>query len=177
MAHLVQMPGSARGVFVPTERPQTANVLSQIANNQIGAGRIGQNPSTAASSNQQDNFYSSRGFGELGSTKRDKEQSTKLQLLKNQADKEENSLSSEEEERQNVLDQGPNDRVQCPNCQQEMLFKELAAHTVQCYRNSTKCKVCGDIINKDKKKEHLARWRDQNQLKNAIIEDKEEQVS
>ena len=58
-----------------------------------------------------------------------------------------------------------------------MLFKELAAHTVQCYRNSTKCKVCGDIINKDKKKEHLARWRDQTQLKNAIIEDKEEQVS
>ena len=58
-----------------------------------------------------------------------------------------------------------------------MLFKELAAHTVQCYRNSTKCKVCGEIIRKDKKKEHLMRWRDQNQLKSAIIEDKEEQVS
>lgn len=58
-----------------------------------------------------------------------------------------------------------------------MLFRELAAHTVQCYRNSTKCKVCGDIINKDKKKEHLMRWRDESMLKAAIIDDKEEQVS
>ena len=73
-----------------------------------------------------------------------------------------------------MLDQGPNDLVKCPNCGLEMRFKELAAHTVQCYRNSTKCKVCGEIINKDKKKEHLMRWRDQNELKNAIIEDKEE---
>ena len=30
MAHLAQMSGSARGTFLPTERPQTANVLSQI---------------------------------------------------------------------------------------------------------------------------------------------------
>ena len=28
MAHLGQMPGSAIGAFIPTERPQTANVLS-----------------------------------------------------------------------------------------------------------------------------------------------------
>ena len=28
MAHLGMMPGSARGAFIPTERPQTANVLS-----------------------------------------------------------------------------------------------------------------------------------------------------
>lgn len=83
-------------------------------------------------------------------------------MIKNQqkVNEENNSQSSEEEDRQNPLDQGPNDLVQCPNCQQEMLFRELAAHTVQCYRNSTKCKVCGDIINKDKKKEHLQRWRD-----------------
>jgi predicted transcriptional regulator len=52
-----------------------------------------------------------------------------------------------------------------------MLFKDLASHTVQCYRNSTKCKVCGDIITKDKKKEHLQRWRDEGELKTAIIED------
>lgn len=99
-------------------------------------------------------------------------------MIKNEAANEEkDSQSSEDDDRVNPLDQGPNDRVQCPNCSQEMLFRELAAHTVQCYRNSTKCKVCGDIINKDKKKEHLMRWRDQTQLKNAIIEDKEEQVS
>lgn len=30
MAHLAQMGASMRGAFIPTERPQTANVLSQI---------------------------------------------------------------------------------------------------------------------------------------------------
>lgn len=86
MAHLAQMTGTARGAaaFIPMERPQTAIVLSEISGSQFGyGGRIGPNPSTAASSNQQDYLYSSRGFGELGSTKRDKGQSVKLQLLKN----------------------------------------------------------------------------------------------
>ena len=31
MAHLAQMSGTARGPFLPLERPQTANVLSQIS--------------------------------------------------------------------------------------------------------------------------------------------------
>lgn len=58
-----------------------------------------------------------------------------------------------------------------------MTAKDAPAHTVQCYRNSTKCKVCGEVILKDKKKEHLARWRNPDNLRNAIINDIEEQVS
>ena len=58
-----------------------------------------------------------------------------------------------------------------------MKFSDLPAHTVQCYRNSTKCKVCNEIIFKDKKKIHLARWRDQDKLKQSVIEDHEELVS
>ena len=56
-------------------------------------------------------------------------------------------------------------------------MREAAAHTVQCYRNSTKCKICSKVILKSKKKEHLMRWRDTRQLIEAIKEDHEDQVS
>ena len=51
------------------ERPQTAQVLSKIHGQSQYRNMGPKNPSTAASSNQQD-MYSSRGFGELGSTKK-----------------------------------------------------------------------------------------------------------
>jgi len=62
--------------FNALERPQTANVLSKIQTQsqyrKMGpAGPSGKNPSTAASSNNpKTDMYSSRGFGELGQTKR-----------------------------------------------------------------------------------------------------------
>ena len=59
----------------------------------------------------------------------------------------------------------------------EMPVNEAAAHTVQCYRNSTKCKVCGEVILKEKKKEHLSHWRNNQNLLEAIKSDHEEQVS
>jgi len=59
--------------FDPTERPQTANVLSKIQANSHYKKLAPKNPSTAASSNVQTDMYSSRGFGELGSTKQNKE--------------------------------------------------------------------------------------------------------
>ena len=65
----------------------------------------------------------------------------------------------------------------CPNCKREMTFAEAPAHTIQCYRNSTKCKICGEIILKEKKKEHLARWRNIDFLREALINDHEEHVS
>ena len=54
---------------------------------------------------------------------------------------------------------------------------EMATHTVQCLRNSTKCKICGEVIIKSKKKEHLAHWRNADNLLKAIKENIEEQVS
>lgn len=69
------------------------------------------------------------------------------------------------------------EKMQCPNCQREIVGAEMAAHTVQCYRNSTKCKVCGKVILKDKKKEHLNRWRNLEMMLEAIANDRDEQVS
>ena len=37
----------------------------------------------------------------------------------------------------------------CPNCKQIVQPADIATHTVTCYRNSTKCRVCGEIIQKD----------------------------
>ena len=50
---------------------------------------------------------------------------------------------------------------QCPNCKAMIKGGDdiIAMHTVQCYRNSTKCKVCNEVIQRDQKKEHLAKWR------------------
>jgi formamidopyrimidine-DNA glycosylase len=90
---------------------------------------------------------SSRGFGELGSTKRDKNFTKKAPALDDAED-----LSSDEQ-----IKEG--DIITCPNCLKEMPVNQAAAHTVQCYRNSTKCKVCGEVILKEKKKEHLNHWR------------------
>jgi RNase P subunit RPR2 len=52
------------------------------------------------------------------------------------------------------------ERVLCPNCKQIFSMGDMVTHTVVCYRNSTKCKLCGEVILKDKKKEHLSKWRD-----------------
>jgi len=40
-----------------------------------------------------------------------------------------------------------------------VIAAEMAAHTVACYRNSTKCRICGEIIQKDRKKEHIIKFR------------------
>lgn len=58
-----------------------------------------------------------------------------------------------------------------------ILPANLATHTVECYRNSTKCKICGEIIQKDKKKEHINKFRDYKRLIKCIQEDNEEEVS
>ena len=52
----------------------------------------------------------------------------------------------------------------CPNCKEMVIAAEMAAHTVACYRNSTKCRICGEIIQKDRKKEHIIKFRDYKRL-------------
>lgn len=51
------------------------------------------------------------------------------------------------------------------------------AHTVQCYRASTKCKICGEVILKAKKKEHLEQWRSIEGLKKSLTDDNEDDAS
>ena len=79
-------------------------------------GPSGKIPSTAASSEPY-SMSSSRGFGELGSTKRDG--NYKRPLL----DDEEADLSSDDQ-----IKEG--DVITCPNCMKEMSVNEAAAHTV-----------------------------------------------
>lgn len=49
--------------------------------------------------------------------------------------------------------------MECPNCKQTIAAAEVMAHTVMCYRSSTKCKVCNEVIQKNNKKGHLDKWR------------------
>lgn len=49
--------------------------------------------------------------------------------------------------------------MECPNCKMIISGPQVIAHTIQCYKNSTKCKACGTVINKDRKKQHLDMWR------------------
>ena len=111
---------------------------------------------------------SSRGFGGLGSTKpsQHKLRDIEKELLDAEKDSE---LSSEDDEFN--PDSDPNEIKPCPNCHTEMPAKEIAAHTIQCYKNSTKCIKCKQVIQKDKKKEHLMYWRNLDLLKQAIIND------
>ena len=63
--------------------------------------------------------------------------------------------SSSDEEKKKVAQIEEAKSMVCPNCQEEVSMEQAAAHTVMCYRNSTKCKVCHKVILKTKKKEHL----------------------
>lgn len=115
-------------------------------------GPSGKNPSTAASTNTQQttDLYSSRGFGELGSTKKKGE----LEKQRSEANLTHFDESSSDEDLKGAKS------MICPNCQEEVSKDQAATHTVLCYRNSTKCKVCHKVILKSKKKEHLQQWRD-----------------
>jgi len=81
------------------------------------------------------NSSHSRGFGELGSTKRD------MNFKKAAVEEELSDESSSEEEAKKE-----GELITCPNCNKQMSVNDAPAHTVQCYRNSTKCKVCGEVI-------------------------------
>lgn len=141
-------------------------------------GPSGKNPSTAASSNTQqpsDDIYNSRGFGELGSTKKKGE--LQAQLAKDRSESNLNhydASSSDEEPKLDKKEEGESANTTCPNCQEVISREEAGAHTVMCYRNSTKCKVCRQVILKAKKKEHLIMWRDPAGLQEAICQDHEE---
>ena len=65
----------------------------------------------------------------------------------------------------------------CPNCKVIIPGPEIATHTVLCYRKTTKCKICGEIIQKDEKKAHLNKFRDYAKLKELISQNNEDQVS
>ena len=64
----------------------------------------------------------------------------------------------------------------CPNCKEKIPNNSLASHTIECYRNSTKCKICGEIVNKANKKAHLEYWRSKQKIKEALQKDNDEEL-
>lgn len=52
----------------------------------------------------------------------------------------------------------------------------MVTHTVACYRNSTKCKVCGERLKKSMKSAHLAAWRDPARIVSALERNKEDEL-
>jgi hypothetical protein len=112
MQHLGAIKGT--NPIDPLERPQTANVLSNIEE----ANRM---PKTAASTNSiQMNSSHSRGFGELGSTKRDK--NFKASTVDDELS-DETSSDNEQAKKEGEM-------ITCPNCNKEILKSEAAIHTV-----------------------------------------------
>lgn len=49
---------------------------------------------------------------------------------------------------QTAQDEESKDDIECPNCKDIIPGNQAVAHTIMCFRNSTKCKVCGDVIQK-----------------------------
>ena len=64
--------------------------------------------------------------------------------------KDKNALEAEEDQPQSM---------ECPNCKEIIPGHLAVKHTIQCYRNATKCRVCNQVIHKDKKRQHLEKWR------------------
>ena len=75
------------------------------------------------------------------------------------------------------LDEESKEDIECPNCHEMIPADQAGAHTITCYRNATKCKICSEVIQKNKKREHLEKWRNQEGLLKDIEQDNEDRVN
>lgn len=71
----------------------------------------------------------------------------------------------------------PEGLAKCTNCGELIDEIKMATHTVTCFRNSTKCKVCGEKVQKSQKSEHLTLWRNPQKAIEAIEKDNEEELT
>jgi hypothetical protein len=65
----------------------------------------------------------------------------------------------------------------CPNCKDKITSSSLASHTIECYRNSTKCKICGEVVKKSQKKSHLDYWRSKQKVKEVLQTDNDTELT
>jgi superfamily II helicase len=65
----------------------------------------------------------------------------------------------------------------CPNCKDKITSSNLASHTIECYRNSTKCKICGEVVKKSQKKSHLDYWRSKQKVKEVLQKDNDNELT
>jgi len=56
----------------------------------------------------------------------------------------------------------------CTNCQRLIPEDDFDAHTITCYRNVTKCKICGEYIPNNAKISHLSDWRNPKKILDCI---------
>ncbi|CAI2372507.1 unnamed protein product [Moneuplotes crassus] len=62
----------------------------------------------------------------------------------------------------------------CTNCGDLIPSHIFAKHTIECIRNTVKCKICYQTMNKDKKKQHLLDWRNPKKMIKLIEQDDDE---
>ena len=67
--------------------------------------------------------------------------------------------------------------MECPNCHEMIPEKNAGAHTITCFRNATKCKICKEVVQKSSKRDHLEKWRSQELLLKEIELDNDERVN
>ena len=60
--------------------------------------------------------------------------------------------------------------VECPITKQMIPKAKIGVHLLNSLRTSTKCKVCKEVIVKDKKREHLEKWRNEDVSQNLTID-------
>ena len=84
------------------------------------------------------------------------------------------TFTDEDDKSANVSSNG---KTICTNCGEEIPENKMVTHTVACYRNTTKCKVCGERLKKTMKAEHLATWRNADRIKTSIAKNNEEELT
>lgn len=70
------------------------------------------------------------------------------------------------------VDNNINKTQRCPNCKSEIPEDQFIAHSLSCLRKVMNCIKCGELVPNDKKKEHLAHYRNID-LINKAIQDKD----
>lgn len=56
-------------------------------------------------------------------------------------------------------DEDEKQEVECPITKEMIPKAQIGVHLLNSLRTSTKCKICKEVILKDKKREHLEKWR------------------
>jgi len=150
-------------------RPQTANILARIGIfllifhfSSFLENSVQYKPPENEISNKNHNYY-------VGSAKAD--------ILTIDHPPENNSPTEIEEIKGAAQEEVTPGMSKCTNCGELISSNKMVTHTVSCYRNSTKCKICGERLLKSKKTEHLAYWRSLEKIQSAISNDDEEELT
>eukprot|EP00826_Nyctotherus_ovalis_P045087 TRINITY_DN493_c0_g1_i2.p1 TRINITY_DN493_c0_g1~~TRINITY_DN493_c0_g1_i2.p1 ORF type:complete len:292 (-),score=92.36 TRINITY_DN493_c0_g1_i2:92-967(-) len=140
------------------DRPQTANILARIGT--LCAYLI-EKSRGRRSPKEEEEAQSS--FANLPTD------NTYLEELKGDEFKEEELKESDED--------APPGFTKCTSCSEFIKVSKMVTHTVACFRNSAKCRACGERIPKNSKAEHLALWKSNDRITKCIAKDDEDELT